>query len=87
MKSKAGACVDAGRGTGAGLKNMLPTPAVGAGRSEGAAGAWSGSGGGAAFTGFGGALGFQPGGMSPTPGSISGRVATEAADAAGEARS
>jgi hypothetical protein len=63
---------------------MLPTPTRGAGRETvtGGAAEPGGSGGGAALTGFGGALGFQPGGISPIPGSIVGRLPAVGAGAA-----
>src|SRR3984957_19888387 len=91
-KSKEGAVEEGGTGTGGASKNMLPTPTRATGRATwGAAAATPGGrGGGAALTGFGGALGFQPGGISPIPGSIWGKlpaVGAAGAPAIGEAMS
>ena len=79
-----GAAEETGAGTGGASKNMLPTPTRAAGRDTwgAAAAAPGGRGGGGAFTGFGGALGFQPGGISPIPGSICGRLPIAGAGAA-----
>jgi len=84
LKSNEGAAEEAGAGTGGASKNMLPTPtrATGRGTWGAAATAPGGRGGGGALTGFGGALGFQPGGISPIPGSICGRLPTAGAGAA-----
>src|SRR5882724_9654849 len=91
-KSKEEAAAAAGTGTGGASKNILPTPTRAEGRRIGAAATTEpgGNGGGAAFTGFGGAFGFQPGGVSPIPGSICGRLPAVGAGAAlviGEAMS